>query len=844
MSDTEGIINLINTIRGEKGLQPLLVPMDADELKNTGFSFSDFTYEFPEDADNEAKEDMLHGLIEDLMNDDSLGSALNTFATHVDVATSVDGDHQLAEVRVYFKHLALEPVGPVINGDLVIEGTCITANCAPALCTVAFAADDAEEYNEVARVKPTQMMYTAAEGDETPASFAIPFSIDSELTGSVRIEVFVAESSKVSFVPPEDDTPELEVAATDLMSAVKVTVRTSTGDDTGEKTDSAAVAVTEADVQAAEAALVVAELAVGETAEEVPDGFELCDVVTDGTDTLSDFVLFARYGPKDDGGVEDVEWTTSADAVPEGFVLVDGRKEAKTDGPYLTAKTGPAGAFAKMHVVRFSAGSQAILDERLGAMAGTTTFKAAPAPAAHDGEAEEGGSVAETPIVGLVMLVQPAPPVAASGGDVEAGINDEGAASTAGPEGEEVPETAVDGDDMSRITGADGKEEVFNFDANGSGSVDTGPEGSGSGSFMKEPDNAMEVNELQQMLTQLEGELEAARKRNYDIQRKTSGLMAKQSQQTSAAMGSRGGAMPSSASQQDDEEESAAAMENNAEKEKHFNDTLKLIGQAKVRLHKQQTEFDQLVVDLQARLDDKEFRAMEIAETFKEFKREILARAEHSRTNKPLSKRVIKEFEESERLKDEELERVRLRNISLRTGLRKVERALKAKEQLAEGLHMIDFEQLKIENQTLNEKIEERNEELNKLKRKKTSTVQVLTHIREKLRFVQKEIEGVRGVMASVDGDINTQRAVLATLKKDRDFYKSENIELRRLQGFATSDLLLDDFEDRKSALESAKASIRELKDRHAMLTTQITSNERMATQNNKSGKTLSLPKI
>ena len=32
------------------------------------------------------------------------------------------------------------------------------------------------------------------------------------------------------------------------------------------------------------------------------------------------------------------------------------------------------------------------------------------------------------------------------------------------------------------------------------------------------------------------------------------------------------------------------------------------------------------------------------------------------------------------------------------------------KEELAEGLHLIDFEQLKIENQTYNEKIEERNE--------------------------------------------------------------------------------------------------------------------------------------
>ena len=46
-------------------------------------------------------------------------------------------------------------------------------------------------------------------------------------------------------------------------------------------------------------------------------------------------------------------------------------------------------------------------------------------------------------------------------------------------------------------------------------------------------------------------------------------------------------------------------------------------------------------------------------------------------------------------------------------------------EELAAGLHLIDFEQLKIENQSLNEKIEERNEELLKLRKKTTSTVQV-----------------------------------------------------------------------------------------------------------------------
>ena len=75
--------------------------------------------------------------------------------------------------------------------------------------------------------------------------------------------------------------------------------------------------------------------------------------------------------------------------------------------------------------------------------------------------------------------------------------------------------------------------------------------------------------------------------------------------------------------------------------------------------------------------------------------------------------------------KEEEVQRVRLKNIHLNNQMKRLEQTLKQKEELAEGLHLIDFEQLKIENQSLNEKIEERNEELLKLRKKTTTTVQV-----------------------------------------------------------------------------------------------------------------------
>ena len=50
---------------------------------------------------------------------------------------------------------------------------------------------------------------------------------------------------------------------------------------------------------------------------------------------------------------------------------------------------------------------------------------------------------------------------------------------------------------------------------------------------------------------------------------------------------------------------------------------------------------------------------------------------------------------------------------------------IKKREEVADGLYLIDFEQLKIENQGNNEKIESKNEELLRLRNLTSSTVQV-----------------------------------------------------------------------------------------------------------------------
>jgi CII-binding regulator of phage lambda lysogenization HflD len=127
--------------------------------------------------------------------------------------------------------------------------------------------------------------------------------------------------------------------------------------------------------------------------------------------------------------------------------------------------------------------------------------------------------------------------------------------------------------------------------------------------------------------------------------------------------------------------------------------------------------------------------------------RDTALKSANSHTGKGITPKEIDDYLDKEKQKEQEVIQVRLENIKLKNQLKKKEIQLRAKEELGEGLHLIDFEQLKIENQTYNEKIEERNEELMKLKRKINETVQILTHVKEKLKFVSAQNEREKEVL-------------------------------------------------------------------------------------------------
>lgn len=185
---------------------------------------------------------------------------------------------------------------------------------------------------------------------------------------------------------------------------------------------------------------------------------------------------------------------------------------------------------------------------------------------------------------------------------------------------------------------------------------------------------------------------------------------------------------------------------------------------------------------------------------------------------KRLPPKVIKDWEEHDAAKDQEVHQYRLQNIALRNRLANCEKLLKKKEQLAEGLHLIDFEQLKIENQTLNEKIEERNEELSRLRRKILTHVVMLSHNREKYQFVTKQNEELQRKLAETNEQNEMVKKKLSSLKKQREGSLKTFQKLKQQTGIVSQECLREDFKNRAQEMIKLEEKEAQLKDKKRML--------------------------
>ncbi len=81
------------------------------------------------------------------------------------------------------------------------------------------------------------------------------------------------------------------------------------------------------------------------------------------------------------------------------------------------------------------------------------------------------------------------------------------------------------------------------------------------------------------------------------------------------------------------------------------------------------------------------------------------------------------------------------------------------------------------------------------------NTAQILTHVREKLQFVEKENESLSSQLEQLDQALVEKRDHLGKIKASRDAYRQKGRKIKQASVYITNPGLLDDIDVRPGGL-------------------------------------------
>ena len=158
---------------------------------------------------------------------------------------------------------------------------------------------------------------------------------------------------------------------------------------------------------------------------------------------------------------------------------------------------------------------------------------------------------------------------------------------------------------------------------------------------------------------------------------------------------------------------------------------------------------EKLLQTLMAVLEETDVRIAELRKEAYEFKRDVVVGAENPRTGKIMAEKVIRYIEDNLRRKDAIIEKIKLKNATMKGHIKRLQQQLKDKEEMGDVLHYIDFHQLQIENKQNVATIEEKNMAVLKIKTSTGRIVQTLNDKKKELIQTETESEWLRSEIKS-----------------------------------------------------------------------------------------------
>ncbi|XP_030754256.1 coiled-coil domain-containing protein 96-like isoform X2 [Sitophilus oryzae] len=239
-----------------------------------------------------------------------------------------------------------------------------------------------------------------------------------------------------------------------------------------------------------------------------------------------------------------------------------------------------------------------------------------------------------------------------------------------------------------------------------------------------------------------------------------------------------------------------------------YGELLSLIGEEKARVYDEIRQIRK----------DRNVKTAELNETFKKMQQreaEVGYGLINTKTGHTIPDKHVERLVSRQNKNMQQVSSMRLTYIKLKVMIQEKMDEIKALEEVAPGLFLGDYDQMKVDNRSYADKIEEKDEELTRLRVKTVNITQVLAHLREKIAEFDNDLEDLIYENDMIEADYQGIRYQLNELKQKRDYYRHRINKMREESGLLTQPTLLKDMEQAFKDIEKETEHLRTLKDEH-----------------------------
>ncbi|XP_068549726.1 cilia- and flagella-associated protein 263 [Anas acuta] len=194
----------------------------------------------------------------------------------------------------------------------------------------------------------------------------------------------------------------------------------------------------------------------------------------------------------------------------------------------------------------------------------------------------------------------------------------------------------------------------------------------------------------------------------------------------------------------------------------------------KGEIQRMEEDTEKTLHDIEAVIQETDIWWTDVKKAISEFEKDIVSTISNKKGSIIASEKLLRYLEEKNHQRDLMKEKLRLENSFLEGYKKKLQQQLRQKEQMGDTLRGVHSQQLQVTKEQYEEKIEQKNEELQQLKLTLGKTVQILN-------FRKKKLQNTMETSTSLMKDISQRMELLEKIERETTLVEEQRAKAKSL---------------------------------------------------------------